>query len=203
EGSFLDFLLLEMEKVHAKVRRYTSPDEYPFNHPLPDPILPCLNYPQTLKPNDINVNKQIMDMYVTQIVPEICKQGDDSNHGSSATKDVECLQALSKRIHYGKFIAEAKFQQDTEKYTKLIKANDRQGILELLTNRAVEEKLLKRLKRKAMIYGQDIDSEDNVVVANGHSNGKIDLDAVVKLYELFVIPLTKEVEVEYLMKRLG
>jgi chorismate mutase len=24
------------------------------------------------------------------------------NYGSSATRDVECLQALSKRIHYGK-----------------------------------------------------------------------------------------------------
>ena len=32
--------------------------------------------------------------------------GDDGNYGSSAVCDTECLQALSKRIHYGKFIAE-------------------------------------------------------------------------------------------------
>jgi hypothetical protein len=32
--------------------------------------------------------------------------GDDGNYGSSAVCDTECLQALSKRIHFGKFIAE-------------------------------------------------------------------------------------------------
>ena len=49
------------------------------------------------------------------------------------------LQALSKRIHFGKFIAEAKFQAETERYTKLILANDADGIMEALTNSAVEE----------------------------------------------------------------
>lgn len=36
--------------------------------------------------------------------------GDDFNYGSAATLDVQCLQALSQRIHYGKWVAEAKFQ---------------------------------------------------------------------------------------------
>lgn len=64
-----------------------------------------------------------------------------------------------------------------------------------------------------MIYGQDI-TEDGELLTNGCSNGngtsngspssagKIDLDLVVNLYERFVIPLTKVVEVEYLMRRL-
>jgi chorismate mutase len=38
--------------------------------------------------------------------------GDDFNHRSAATLDVLCLQALSKRVHYGKFVAEAKFRCD-------------------------------------------------------------------------------------------
>lgn len=40
----------------------------------------------------------------------IAAPGDDGNYGSAATIDVLCLQALSKRIHYGKFVAEAKFR---------------------------------------------------------------------------------------------
>lgn len=40
----------------------------------------------------------------------IAAPGDDGNYGSAATLDVLCLQALSKRIHYGKFVAEAKFR---------------------------------------------------------------------------------------------
>lgn len=42
--------------------------------------------------------------------PGITLPGDDNNHGSAATLDILCLQALSKRIHYGKFVAEAKFR---------------------------------------------------------------------------------------------
>ena len=50
-------------------------------------------------------------------------------------------QALSKRIHYGKFVAEAKFRRQTEKYTQLIQAQDGDGIMDLLTDRAVELKV--------------------------------------------------------------
>ncbi|KAF9167575.1 chorismate mutase aro7 [Actinomortierella ambigua] len=204
EGSFLGYFLHEMEKVHAKVRRYTSPDEYPFTQPLPKPILPKLDFPPVLHANNINVNNDIMKLYLHDIVPRICAPEDDKNYGSSATRDVECLQALSKRIHYGKYIAEAKFQDPKEQdiYIRLIKAGDRNGIMELLTNRKVEEALLRRLRRKAMIYGADITETGDIVCENQTAATKISPDVVVDLYERFVIPLTKEVEVEYLMQRL-
>lgn len=86
----------------ARARRYTSPDEYPFTSPLPGPVIPALDFPSILHKNDINVNSDIMDRYLQDILPRICVPGDDLNYGSSATRDVECLQALSKRIHYGK-----------------------------------------------------------------------------------------------------
>lgn len=78
-----------------------SPDEYAFTSPLPAPILPPLEYPNFLYPNDINVTSKIMDMYISSIVPSISADGDDQQYGSSATRDIECLQALSRRIHYG------------------------------------------------------------------------------------------------------
>ena len=50
-------------------------------------------------------------------------------------------QALSKRIHYGMFVAEAKFRKQTAEYTQLIQRQDGAAILELLTDRAVELKV--------------------------------------------------------------
>ncbi|RIB09189.1 chorismate mutase [Gigaspora rosea] len=203
EGSFLEYFLQESEKLHAKVRRYQSPDEYPFTerHLLPDPIIPAIEYPQILKPNDININAKIMEFYVKHIIPSLCAMDDDQNYGSAATRDVTCLQALSQRIHYGKFVAEAKFRdpKDQPKYIEYIKARDSKAIEELLTNKKVEEDLLKRLKRKALIYGQDITEAGDFTL---DANLKINVDLVVELYEKWVIPLTKEVEVAYLLERL-
>lgn len=50
-------------------------------------------------------------------------------------------QALSKRIHYGKFVAEAKFRSQTAKYAELIERQDAEGIMDALTDRVVELKV--------------------------------------------------------------
>ncbi|KAJ2517217.1 chorismate mutase aro7 [Coemansia sp. RSA 1939] len=224
QGSFLSWFLKEVECVHAKVRRYHSPDEYPFTDNLPDPVLPPLNYPPVLvDPAKININDEIFNVYVNTVVPEITERGDDTNYGSSATRDIECLQALSRRIHYGKFVAESKFQDPEHhaEYVRLIRERNSERLMQLLTNARVEEKLLKRLKAKAMIYGQDLSSAtldaDGCTTVNGANalladasaapaeervKSRVDYDLVVSLYRDYVIPLTKEVEVEYLLHRL-
>lgn len=48
-----------------------------------------------------------MDIYTRSIVPTICKHDDnddddDGQYANSAIRDIECLEALSRRIHYGK-----------------------------------------------------------------------------------------------------
>ncbi|KAI9337273.1 chorismate mutase [Obelidium mucronatum] len=221
--------MAEMEAVHAKVRRYTSPDEYPFSSNLPKPVLPPLKFPQLLYPNTINLNSTLKKIYIEKVIPSLCKEGDDKNYGSSTTKDIEALQILSRRIHFGKFVAEAKFQdpKTQQEYIRLIKAKDRDGIEALLTNRAVEERLLKRLRLKAFIFGQEIDEtitgtdlaaamdeaswrapgtplteKPATLLSEKKKIRKIDPDLVVSIYEQFVIPLTKDVEVEYLLGRL-
>lgn len=50
-------------------------------------------------------------------------------------------QALSKRIHYGKFVAESKFLSQTEKYTRLIRAHDSEGLMAAITDAVVEAKV--------------------------------------------------------------
>lgn len=53
-------------------------------------------------------------------------------------------------------MAEVKFREQREAYTRLIEADDKEGLMALLTNAAVEAKLLKRVRLKAATYGQDI-----------------------------------------------
>lgn len=67
-------------------------------------LLKPLEYPQLLHPNTVNVNEELYKIYTGEIVPQLCAAGDDSNYGSSATRDIECLQAISRRIHYGKVL---------------------------------------------------------------------------------------------------
>ncbi|KAL4889580.1 chorismate mutase [Aspergillus ambiguus] len=199
----MDYLLREQERLQSRVRRYQSPDEYPFfPDVLENPILQPLQYPKILHDNDVNVNEIIKQRYMQDILPAICpKFGREDrgetqeNYGSAATCDVNCLQALSRRIHFGKFVAESKFQKDPETFAKLIKAGDREGIDAAITNAAVEQKVLERLALKAKTYGTD-------PAFPTEAGPKIDVDAVVAMYKEYVIPLTKVVEVEYLMQRL-
>lgn len=94
----------------AKLRRYQSPEEYPFttHFPLPEPILPKAasetDYDHFLFPNNININEKIKDIYIHEIIHRLSKdkQDDDHHYGNSATCDIEALQAISKRIHFGK-----------------------------------------------------------------------------------------------------
>lgn len=92
-------------------------------------------------------------------------------------------------------MAESKFQAEPERFTKLIQAEDREGIGAAITNEAVEKKVLERLRLKARTYGTDPST-------GAEGPNKINVDEVVAMYADFVIPITKEVEVEYLMQRL-
>ncbi|KAF2871736.1 chorismate mutase [Massariosphaeria phaeospora] len=201
--SLFDWMLHEQERVQSLVRRYQSPDEYAFfPEALQTPILKPLHYPKILHPNNVNVNTKLKQSYIQHILPAACPQtgGEDrgvqqENYGSAGTCDVLCLQALSRRVHFGKFVAEAKFQKETERFVRLIKSEDRLGIDEAITDAKVEQKVLERLRLKAKTYGTDPDSG-----ADGLS--KVNAEAVAAMYKDWVIPLTKEVEVEYLMQRL-
>jgi chorismate mutase len=203
--SFLDWYFREQEKLQSLIRRFESPDEYPFfPDALQKPILKPLNYPRILYENNVNVNDKIKQFYTEKFLPAVCpdfgreERGESQeNYGSTATCDIACLQALSRRIHFGKFVAESKFRSEQEKYIRLIKAEDREGIAESITNAAVEKQVLERLRLKALTYGKDPSIPDGTEGA-----AKINVDAVVSMYKDFVIPLTKEVEVEYLMQRL-
>lgn len=112
--------------------------------------------------------------------------------------DVMILQALSKRIHYGKFVAESKFRKQTAEYTELIQREDADAIMELLTDRAVELKVIERVKLKASTFGQDLNS---VGAAETDRILRLDPDAIGALYDTWVMPLTKDVEVSFVLRK--
>lgn len=203
DGSFLDWSLLNTEKLHSQLRRYESPDEVPFfpAEILP-PLLPPINYPKILAwySDEININDLIKENYINHIVPLVAVgEGEQSeNLGSCMTCDIDTLQALSRRIHFGKFVAEAKFQNEREKYTKMIIEKDVAGIDAAITNSAVEAKILERLEEKGKVYGRD----PTLKWSQNPQNSGIRAKHLAQIYKDWVIPLTKKVEVDYLLRRL-
>ncbi|XP_020092801.1 chorismate mutase 3, chloroplastic-like [Ananas comosus] len=203
EGSLVEFMVRETEKLHAQVGRYKSPDEHPFfPEDLPEPMLPPMQYPKVLHPiaDSININRMIWKMYFGNLLPRLVREGNDGNCGSSAVCDTICLQALSKRIHYGKFVAEAKFQESPDSYEPAIRAQDGDQLMRLLTYESVERAITRRVETKAKIFGQE-------VTIGGDGNGnppvyKIKPTLVAELYDDWIMPLTKEVQVQYLLRRL-
>lgn len=192
--SLCGFMLLECERSHAKVRRYTSPDEHPFFENLPAPILPPIGYGHNpLVSNHININDTIRQTYETSILNRITQPGDDEQYGSTAVCDVACLQALSKRIHYGKFVAESKYRAASPGLQQAITNTSSQDIMEAITDIDVEQKVLDRVYHKARTYTNEL--------LQTSSKWTLQPEVIRDIYKDFIIPLNKQVQVEYILLR--
>lgn len=203
EGTFLDWILRETESTHAKLRRYDAADENAF-FPVPtERILPALKLEQVLAPyqKEVNVNDRIKQYYIENIVPGLSSDPSDEeqNFGSCSLSDVWALQAISRRIHFGKFVAESKFRSERELFTKLITEKDIKGIEAAITKPEVELQILERIRHKADTYGAD---PQTILRWSEKGSGKVDPEVIVSIYRDLIIPLTKDVEVDYLLRRL-
>ncbi|KAM3360917.1 chorismate mutase 2 [Capsicum galapagoense] len=201
-GSLFQYLFQETEAIQSKVGRYISPEENPFfPNNLPDSIIPPTKCTPVLHSaaESVNVNEKILDVYINQMLPLFCTEADDiGNLATTAACDIQLLQALSRRIHYGKFVAEVKFRDCTDEYKQFILAQDRDALMKLLTFEAVEEMVKKRVAKKAGVFGQEVTLNDSAKEVKG----KVDPSLVSRLYDEWIMPLTKLVEVEYLLRRL-
>lgn len=72
---------------------------------------------------------------------------------------------------------------------------NRKALEDLITKPEVERRLLVRLAKKAATYAQGLTADGGNPIATS----KIDVDGVVDLYESYIIPLTKEVEVIHIV----
>ncbi|KAI3971517.1 hypothetical protein MKW92_003089 [Papaver armeniacum] len=194
DGSLIQYIVKETEILHSKIGRYESPEEHPFfPDGLPLPLIPCPSKsPEFLHgaASSININSTIWKFYLEELLPLFAKEGDDaSSYPCTAACDLNCLQALSSRIHYGKFVAEVKFRDAPEEYGPAIRAQDRDALMKLLTF------------EDAMIFSQEVNLKEKDA-DDTQQNCKIDPSLLSRLYGEWVMPLTKLVQVEYLLRRL-
>lgn len=191
------------EHVRNAFRRYQLGGyEYPFtelrHHRF---AIPALNLTNVLHNDNYVINDQIYNFYVQDVIPSLNLTGDDQLYELTVTADLTLLRALSRRIHYGKIVAESKFLgPQSAQYIALIKNQDVAGITALLTDPTQEATVIARATAKAIYYGQTLNYVNGVLVPSGIN--KIPPEAVTNLYQNYVIPLTKDIEVYYLLHRL-
>lgn len=89
-----------------------------------------------------------------------------------------------------------------DEYSALIKAGDAAGLMDLLTDVAVEQKVVERVRLKAATFGQDIGTGGSSSSGDGAPHYKVAPDALAAIYNDVVMPLTKDVQVAYLLRRL-
>ncbi len=183
-----------VEEIDARMGRFIYPEEKAVSSWLPhrerscNPPANSLCLPAAQK---VNLKWQVILAYFDLILP-LCKPGDDGQHGSAVEHDVNAINAMSERVHYGSFYAaEAKFLADREEYTRLIRWRDSNAIMERLTVPEREMMVLNRVDQKTDKHQQDI-SESRI---------RVDPRVIVAFYEKSLIPLTKKGQMEYLMAR--
>ncbi|KAJ6801153.1 chorismate mutase 1, chloroplastic-like [Iris pallida] len=203
-GSLVEFMVKGTEKLHAQVGRYKSPDEHPFfPEDLPEPMLPPMKYPKVLHPiaDSININKKIWTMYFNRLLPKLTKEGDDGNCGSTAVCDTYAYR-LSRREYTMASSLLSEVSRGSDVYQTAIRAQDANQLMQLLTYGTVEAAIMQRVEAKAKVYGQEVtlgaDGQDN----ENPPTYKIKPKLVADLYGKWIMPLTKEVQVQYLLRRL-
>ena len=100
---------------------------------------------------------------------------------------------LTSECTTGKFVSESKFRDHPAAFIPHIQSRNRAALEGLITKPEVEKKLLQRLRKKANLYAINFTPDGEPL--NDSATRKIDVDGVVELYEHYIIPLTKEVEV--------
>lgn len=194
-ASLFELRLLYQEQMDAAFGRYLVPEERPFYQGLPPAKRPLLLPDSDLCIGDfdlINVSGKILVAYL-DLLPQLCRSGDDGHHGSSVEHDVIALQALARRVHFGAlFVAESKYQARPDLFQPLIEARDEDGLLTALTRPEQEAAVLVRVREKTAAIQ---------ALSDPHSRHLVSPEVLSNTYRDWIIPLTKEGQVRYLLQR--
>jgi chorismate mutase len=133
-------------------------------------------------PVELNFTTRIMVEYQA-FLPKFCVNDDDHQYGSTADRDVTTLQAISQRIHYGARIMEVKYNKRKKLFDRLVRTKDFDAIRANITDDERETRVLKSVLKRATTFGLDKPHE------------------IVAFYRDSIIPMTKDVQIEYLFRR--
>ncbi|MGD9200018.1 MAG: chorismate mutase [Chitinispirillia bacterium] len=190
-----DIRLSSHETMDAKFGRFHVPEERPFTDNLPSSRRKVSLPPTQLAISDydlVNVSGDIKKAYI-ELLATLCDDGDDGQYGSSVEYDVFAVQSIGRRIHFGAlYVAESKFITSPAEYTELIRNRNENGLMEKLTRKDVEDRIISRVHEKIC----SIQSNVNRTVRR-----VIDPDIIVNFYREIIIPLTKKGEILYLVNR--
>ncbi|GFP90387.1 chorismate mutase 1 chloroplastic [Phtheirospermum japonicum] len=172
-GSLVEYMVKETEKLHAKVGRYKSPDEHPFfPADSPEPLLPPLEYPSVLHAAANWININVQ------------------------VWDVYFKNLLPRLVKNGN---DGNYGSSATCDTMCLQDGSR--LMDLLTYPEVEEAVTKRVEMKTRMYGQEV-MMDGVEGKKPDPVYKVNPSLVAELYGDWIMPLTKQVQVEYLLRRL-
>nr|CAD1825634.1 unnamed protein product [Ananas comosus var. bracteatus] len=148
----------------------------------------------------VNVSDTIWSVYFEELLPQFTVEGVDE----TLRRQPHLISRVC-RIHYGRFVAEVKFRDSPQDYIPAIRAKNRDTLMKLVTSESQEEIVKKRVEKKAAVFGQDVTLDRPADTGDSNSSRaayKVDPSVVYRLYGDWVIPLTKIVEIEYLLRRL-
>lgn len=194
-SSLFELRLHHQEKLDTLFGRYLIPEERPFHQGLPAPHRVPPQKETGLVIDDletVNVTGAIRSAYL-QLLPTLCGEEDDGQWGSAVEHDVICLQALSRRIHYGAlYVGESKYSEAPDRFATLVAAKDDAGLWAAITRVEQEERVLARVGEKVRAVQS---------VSDPALRRLVDPGRIVDFFRSTIIPLTKEGELRYLYQR--
>jgi chorismate mutase len=199
--SLFDLRFYQWERSESLFGRFLRPEERPFNRGLPEPRYGGLPPEETLPElgipireyDEVNLTSPIREAYL-QLIPRICPEGDDGLYDLSMERDICVLTAVSRRVHFGAFyVGECKYRQEPRIFRTLAEHGDTRELAQRITRKDVEERIMSRVRAKAHRLQRGI---------NRRVRNVVDPEEIVQLYRKTIIPLTKEGEIRYLLRRL-
>ena len=128
------------------------------------------------------VEPRLAGCYDREIVPFLCAAGSDDREDACAAADGRLLELLARRVRLGVLVADAKARDEPERFAFLVAAGNRASLAAALTNGDVERQVLERVRLLARPAG-----------------GPPEPAVIVEIFERWIIPLTKEAEVDRLL----
>lgn len=180
-SSLLMYELARIEAAHAELGRFKYADQEPYTDvDHIEPIIVRGSPPSPIYPMRSGVGGRIIDFYLSW-VSRGCEPGSDADtFGESVTADVNALLAIMERINLGKYVAESKYGDAPEKFKA---ANgEREATLDLIVRKDREGQVFEIARSLARNYA-------------------FDEEQAVAVFE-FMVEVTKDVEVDYIRKRL-
>ncbi len=153
--SFLDYAIEGLEEYHAKLGRFSYPDQFPVFTKRPHNFPVKREIPKDhISRIDISLGDQLIEFY-RSILLELCNPGDDpTTYGETAYVDAVTLELIHERLNIGRYVAESKLEADS---SILDIAHDSNLLAARLRDPAREQTVVDKAREMARRYELDPD----------------------------------------------